>query len=304
MALDSFTQVTPVGGDTISARAFHGSVVFNNQLHVVMGQDSVGALGDMFSTKDGITWNRRALLVDTDGNTITARSFFGLCKHDNRVYLLCGYYGSASRNEVYVTSDMVHWTRLKGSNLTARSGFCTYSFDSRLWAIGGSDAASATNDVWWTKDGVRWTQEPNAPWGARSFSAGVVYNNSMYIMGGVGAARYNDVWYTKNGRNWTRIDPAANWSAREGHAVESMGSRLVLVGGKTDTSAYSGELFHSLLGNNWIEGDDSVPMATNIRGQSMDFFNNRLFSVGGVTDAATYNNGVWQSNGDNFKSAI
>ncbi len=302
MALDSFTQVTP-RGDTIGARGFHGSVVFNNHLHIVMGQNSANDLGDLFSSKDGITWNRRTVLVDTDGNTIVARNSFGLCKHENKVYLIGGYYGGSSRNQVYVSSNMVHWTRLKGSNLTARSGFCSYSFDGRLWVIGGADVASATSNVWWTKNGVLWTQEPDAPWAARSYAAGIVYNNSMYIMGGVGAARYNDVWYTKDGRNWTRIDPSANWSARDGHAVESMGSRLVLVGGNLGGSTYSGALFHSLFGNNWKEGDNAVPMAADIRGQSMDFFNERLFSIGGVTGAATFNNEIWKSKGNNFKSA-
>lgn len=303
MALDSFTQIIP-RGDIPTARALHQSVVFNNHLYIVMGQGAEGNYGDLLSTKDGVVWNRRTSLVDTDGNTIVARHSFGLCKHDNKVYLIGGYYsGSAPIAQVYVTSDMVHWTRLKGSNLTSRSGFCTYSFNQRLWAIGGSDAASPTNNVWWSKNGISWTQENNAPWAARTYATGVVYNNSIYIMGGVGAARYNDVWYTKDGRHWTRIEPAANWSARGGMVVESMGSKLVLVGGQTGVGTYSGELYHSKIGNNWKLGDNQVPMAANIRNQSMNYFNNRLFSFGGVTGASTYSIGIWKSKGNLFKSA-
>ncbi len=245
-ALDSFKQVV-TQGDGIGARAQHRTVVHRGNLYFMMGQGATGfgRLGDMYSSNDGITWKRRASLVDTNGNTITAKLSPGLVSHNEKVYLLGGYDGT-SRNYVYVTSDMVTWTKLPNAPWDGRYEFVALSFDERIWVLGGR-SSSNLNDVWWTRDGVHWTQEPNAPWPARLEHAGIVYNNMMYIIGGKDVARYNDVWYTADGRNWTRMESSALFSGVNLLAVESFGkgdvrSRMVLVGGETGTGVYSDKL--------------------------------------------------------------
>ena len=300
MPMDSFRQVT-VQGSAITARAYHSTVIHRGWLYVVMGFNGAARLRCSFCTNNGTNWRQRDNFVDTKGNGIAPRDSFGLCAHNEKIYLLGGWNGATRYRHVYVTSDMVRWTRLQDAPWTARYGFYCCSFNGCLWVIGGSDASGNLNDVWWTRDGVSWIQENNAPWAIRRYMGGIVYNNRIYIIGGFGASYYNDVYYTDDGRNWARMENNAAFPARGSHAVESFGApKLVMVGGQGTSNAYYDDLWHSGAGNQWFLGDNVIPMGS-LRGHSMDFFNNRLVVVGGINGAATYRNQVWEANTQMFK---
>jgi N-acetylneuraminic acid mutarotase len=298
--MDVFKQVI-VQGDAIPARAYHGSIVFKGNLYVVMGYDGLDVYQNgMYWTRDGQRWQRVPVLTDTDGNTILARGFFGLCDYNARVYLFGGYDSEGDRrNDVYVSKNMHRWEKLPDAPWSVRYGFGALSFNGRIWMLGGQDDSGMLNEVWWTTDGVSWTQEVNAPWAIRRNPGTVVYGNRMFVIGGLGAGgTVNDVWYTEDGRNWTRMESSANFSGRHVFGISVLNNtRIVISGGYMDTGSYSNEIWHSANGNQW-QLANTMPMG-NLRGHSMDYFNERLVIVGGMHDDAAKNE-VWEANNELF----
>ena len=285
--MNLFKEVS-VRGDAITARAYHSSVVFKNRLYVVMGNSSP-RIGDVYWTDDCQVWHKQGVLSDTDGNVIPPRYFFGLCKHNQKVYILGGRDSDRKYNSVYETSDMIHWKRLQNAPWSARRGFVVLSFNGKLWVMGGEDTDSL-NDVWWTRDCVNWTQEPNAAWVARRVHSGIVHNNMMYVIGGWNGSYLNDVWSTQNGRDWIQVSAAAEFTGRYHFPLTTIGDRIVLMGGK-DGSARQSDLWHSVDGRVWKLASNTTSSG-GLSGHSVNYFNNRLVVACGH-DGSNYRNNVF-----------
>jgi len=283
--MNLFKEVS-VQGDAITARSNQCSIVFKGVLYVLMGYNG-SLLGDMYWTRDGRYWEKRDSLIDTDGNTIAARSLFGLCEHNNRVYLMGGY---NQRNEVYVTSDMVNWKKLQNAPWSGRYCFGCFSFMGKLWVMGGKDSGYK-NDVWWTTDGTDWTQEANAPWSARSFIRGVVFNNKIYIVGGFNGTTLSDVWRTSDCRNWKSLSAiGGTYQARNEFSLVIDGQRIALIGGANGATYYN-DIWHTPDGFNW---NNNTPGPGNIKCHSTVCFNNRILTICGA-NASGYLSDIWES---------
>lgn len=297
--METFKE-TIVQGDAIGARAYHRSVVCRGWLYIVMGYNGVSRLNDIVGTQNGFLWTKRTGIRIGQGNNIAPRDSFGLCAHNEKVYLFGGWNGSTYYNDVYESPDMVNWRRLPDAAWCARYGFCTFSFDGRLWVMGGKNSSTNLNDVWYTRNMVNWTHEPNASWAIRRFHAGLVHDNRIFIVGGLGASRYNDIYCTSDGRRWVRCDDAAEFPARDSHSLTAFGgNRLLLIGGQDGAASYSNDMWTSSTGNNWVRGINNIPMGTR-RGHTVDFFNSRLILVGGINGASTYKGDVWETNMEMF----
>lgn len=289
-ALDSF-KLEHQTNKTFVGRAYHGAVVHNGKLYIMMGLNDSGRLNSLWWTQNGNHWERLTSIQDTQGNAITARDSFGLVEHEGKVYLMGGWDGATRNNEVYVSGDMVQWTQLPNAPWSARYGFCAVSFNNRLYVLGGNDGSNL-NDVWWTTDGVNWTQSVNAPWAIRRYACAITYNRRMFVLGGIGASSYNDVWETDDGRNWVQMESSAAWAARSQFAVCQYGDmkpRMLLSGGELAVG-YSQELWNTGPGNQWKLADPTLVMG-NIRGHTMTWFRGRAFIVGGantVLEVTTY----------------
>jgi len=282
--MNLFKEVS-VQGDAITARAYHGSVVFKNRLYVVMGR-AANVLGDVYWTDDCQVWHKQGALSDTDGNVIPPVYLYGLCKHNKKVYLMGGQDKSTMYNHVYVTSDMVHWEKLQNAPWTARIEFVALSFDNKIWVMGGYDG-SYLNEVWWSTDGVDWKQMGNAPWPARSCFSGVVYNNRIFVIGG--HPLNNNVWSTNNGSTWKRDCAAAGFSARRYHSVVKMGDKMILIGGYDGSQKK--DMWYSVDGRSWQLISSSIEPGV-LDGHSVDYFNNRLVVACG-NDGTIYRNNVF-----------
>lgn len=288
-----FKKIT-THGSAITPRENHRTIVFKDILYVLMGYDG-STLGDMYWTKDGRNWNKRSSIKDTNGNVIEGRSLFGLCKHNNKVYLFGGY---NKKNDVYVTSDMTHWRRLKDAPWSGRHAFINFSFQGKLWVMGGYDG-QYLNEVWWTRDGVDWTQEPNAPWDACGYNSGVVCGNKIYIAGGYSGlgVYFRDVWSTSDCKNWEKANIIGEkYQARYKHSLITDGSRIILTGGSASTTYYN-DIWHTPNGINWY---NSGPFVGEITGHSVVYFNNRYLIFCGKNGSG-YLNDIWETRDGKLK---
>jgi len=294
-----FTKVSVQGN--IHERVYHRSTIFQNRLYMLMGADLSSSLGDMCYTNNLQKWNRKPLIENTNGNAVPIRRSFGLCEHNNRVYLMGGYNGSTRLNDVYVTSNMARWNKLQNAPWSGRMEFGLVSFQGKIWAIGGQNNAGYTNEIWSTTDGTDWTQEGNAPWAARMSCGCVVFKDMVYVIGGIGSSgRYSDVWQTSNLRNWTCLTKDAGFAARDYHAVTCRnGSYIVVAGGLlgTDPTVVAKDIWYSRDGVQWYYGGELSTVY--LYGHSMDCFNNRLVIVGGSNGTVMYGD-VWEANKEFF----
>ena len=290
-------------GDTIIGRISHCSVVHGGRLYIVMGSSIDAILGDMCWTDNLQTWKSKSSMEIIGGGAIPARDSFGLCHHNNKVYLAGGWSGSARLNDIYVSTDMFRWKQLQNVPWAARTAFNMLSFKDRLWVIGGRTATGYQKDIWWSTDGAKWVQEPNAPWSARDYFAAFVYNNKVYVIGGIGtgSVRNNEVWCSDDMRKWTHMGGATNFAARAYHAVVPIDveQKIMLIGGETGSSVYSNEIWHSGQGCIWKLGG-TVPFS-HTSGCTMDYFDSRIVIVGGC-DNSVFSNEVWVANNNLFKS--
>jgi len=72
-----------------------------------------------------------------------------------------------------------------------------------------------------------------APWGQRGYPAQTVFKNKVYLLGGERApgVYLPDVWTSANGISWTLTQGSADWSARSGLSVVTLGRTSYVLGG-------------------------------------------------------------------------
>ena len=79
----------------------------------------------------------------------------------------------------------------------------------------------------------------NAPWIGRYYFAAVTDVTGVTVMGGFASSKFNDVWYMSGTSEccipdysaWCLKCSAANWTARNGHAVTLSANIAVMTGG-------------------------------------------------------------------------
>ena len=88
-----------------------------------------------------------------------------------------------------------------------------------IWIMGGQGSdGTLRNDVWSSADGVAWTMATAAAaWSPRELTAGVVYQNKMWMIDG--SPRSSEVWTSTDGATWTSVTQAAPFSPRYGHCT-------------------------------------------------------------------------------------
>jgi hypothetical protein len=138
---------------TIGARYGHASLVYNNKMWIIGGQDSSGRkLNDVWSSTDGITWTKATLKAPWSG-----RSFFSAVVFNNKMWVI----GGESNDDIWSSSDGKNWT-LETSYVpwVATTGHKAYVFYGKLWVVGGETSlgSSEFSNLWSSTDGKTWTE--------------------------------------------------------------------------------------------------------------------------------------------------
>jgi hypothetical protein len=239
-----------VGENPTDWRGRHlaGYVVFNDEMWIVGGDGEQGQYqNDVWHSVDGVHWTlagyapwlRRVLAYtlvfnnriwvmggQTVPQQVSPRPPPGSI-YDERILRRHG----AFYNDVWNTSDGVHWTRVvtQGPIWAARGMFSgSVVFQGKMWILGGGrvsiDGGEDTrfSDVWNSADGVHWTQvTKQVPWAPRIYHNVVVFDDRMWVIAGNygnGEGNIADSWSSTDGVHWSQI---ANipWPAR--HAASA-----------------------------------------------------------------------------------
>lgn len=142
---DTWTEESTTG---FNARYSHEAVVYDNKIWVAMGNGST----DVINSSDGLTWTE----ITADAS-LGARENFGLISHDNKMWVVGGYNGSAYLKNVYYSTDGVTWTvATAAADWTERSGHITLSFAGKMYITCGYDGSNYLSDTWYSEDGADW----------------------------------------------------------------------------------------------------------------------------------------------------
>jgi len=205
----SYTQTT-VTGPTFSNRRWHRSVVFNNKIWVVGGEDGATTNNQIWNSTNGTTWSQ----VTVSGASFSSPTGGKLLVYNNKIWLLEGFSsGPSSSNNVYNSTDGINWVQVSnsGTKYSARHIFDAIVFNNKMWVIGGLSNSSSTglSDIWSSTDGVNWTQSipSGTSFTGRFHHKLAVLGSKMYLIGGAdngGTNMYSEFWSTTKGNNLTK----------------------------------------------------------------------------------------------------
>ncbi|MEQ1604336.1 MAG: hypothetical protein ABL999_05655 [Pyrinomonadaceae bacterium] len=185
-------------------------------------------------TKDLNTWETLA-----ETSNLPQRIFYGMTVFDEKMWMLGGYDGKQYHNDVWNSTDGVHWNQLVAkAPWSPRNVSVITVFNNKLWMFGGGvidgDTANNVNsnkEVWLSEDGISWervTTNLDKKWGGTP----VVFDGRLWLVGmNRGTAFASAVWMTDDGEHWNEM--TAPWSPRGAVAAWVFDNKLYMTGGKS-----------------------------------------------------------------------
>jgi hypothetical protein len=133
-----------------------------------------------------------------------------------------GYPGCCTTNEVWNSSDGIHWTFVGLAPWERRHMTGWVVFNDMMWVIGGDDNMGHYQyDIWNTTDGEHWNEVIGyAPWSPRVLHYVLAFDNALWVIGGqqlpaalvprpdpypADPVDYADVWRSRDGVRWARV---------------------------------------------------------------------------------------------------
>ncbi|WP_115667128.1 kelch repeat-containing protein [Saccharospirillum mangrovi] len=291
-----------------SGRQGHQAVAFDHRLWVIGGNeggtDSTSNQNDLWSSSDGLHWQRHlrhAAFSGRWGHQVVA--------FNQRLWLVGGRDRFGYQSDVWSSADGLHWERLlTQAPFAGRFGHALVVFDQRLWVIGGESADGNHNDVWSSPNGIDWTEETSAAsFTARWGHQVVVFNGQLWLIGGTegttGNGRKNDIWFSSDGRHWQLRMDEAEFAPRSGHQVvvtqEAGSERLWLVGGGDgDAIRSENDIWTSRDGVHWLWRSEPYEDGSRFSGRTGHqalVFNQHFWVIGGLDVTKNPKHDIWRS---------
>jgi dihydrofolate reductase len=136
-----------------SARHSHTSVVFDDKMWVIGGNNGSSRLNDVWKSTNGVTWT-----TATDSAVFSVRSAHTSVVFDDgsgeKMWVIGGTTDGDYKNEVWSSYDGITWTyEINTEKFVARHEHTSVVFDEKVWVIGGQTINTGLengyhNDVW------------------------------------------------------------------------------------------------------------------------------------------------------------
>ncbi|MEO0084626.1 MAG: kelch repeat-containing protein [candidate division WOR-3 bacterium] len=123
-------------------RYAHSSVVFDNKMWVLGGNDPNNPRNDVWYSTDGVNW-----MQATPNAQWSPRAYHTTVAFDDKIWIMGGA-GGGFQNDIWFSTNGANWTQaISTTNWTARDGHTSVVFDNKMWVLGGYDG-NRRNDVW------------------------------------------------------------------------------------------------------------------------------------------------------------
>ncbi len=297
-----------VASAAFSKRSGSSVFSFKDKLWLVGGQTLTGIKNDIWSSADGIIWNK---VIDSipipDSLSIQKVLVF-----QNKIWVIVFHNGLDKEELFFFTSqDGLTWTKLRDSlPITGRSAFSLATHADRLWIMDGfMPGYRNLSNIKSTRDGSEWT-ELNLPITYNgSGNEGVAsFAGSLWRIGGglpLPEALFPlDIWKTSDGMIWEKAADTSTLLPRFGQTLVASEKRLFSIGGSIyipnllyplNFPDPSDEVWSSPNGTDWSLMDAHAPYGKR-NGFSTCFFSGKLWVIGGATSSSgseKYLNDIW-----------
>jgi hypothetical protein len=177
----------------------HTSVVFDNKIWVIGGNDGFSDYNDVWLSNDGVNWT-----CAKESAPWSPRSCHTSVVFENKIWILGGngLSPSGSFNNVWYSTNGADWIcKTDSAQWPSRWGHETVCLNKAIWIFAGAayyvnktgSGHTIANDVWFSLNGIDWTcATASAQWSKREYFTSVIFNNEIWILGGY---HENDVWY-------------------------------------------------------------------------------------------------------------
>ncbi|MBB3697073.1 hypothetical protein KMW28_21490 [Flammeovirga yaeyamensis] len=277
-----------------SKRAYHSSVVFDNEIYVIGGTDG-NRLNDVWKSSDG----GKSWVEVTSSAPFTERYTHSNVVLGNDIYVIGG--ASEGRlNDVWKSSDGgKSWVEVTSSApFTKRADQSSLVLNNEIYVIGGYDG-TRLNDVWKSSDdGKSWVEvTSSAPFTERSSHNSVVLGDDIYVIGGYyeNYNRLNDVWKSSDGgKSWVEATSSAPFTKRSGHSCVVLGDDIYVIGGSDENYNRLNDVWKSSDGGkSWVEVTSSATFTKRTDHSSL-VLDNEIYVIGGDNGYGKLND-VWKS---------
>ena len=278
------------------------AILFKDKFFYYFGHSSSNTL---YTSTDATSWAQ----TSSDGLPLNTELRNMVILADN-VYLL------HNGNEIYISADGANWTQ---NAVTVDADYSLkallFPFKNKLWAVAQHTAnnsvkiASSSDGLTWTFPGERtfYDNFPVRDFAATSFKP-ALEGSKVVVIGGFtpSGKRLNTIWAAEDvlvdTLNWINLQNAkSNLAANSRAAVGYYGSKLLLLGGTTNTLLTDTlQLRQSInQGLNWISPDTTVNRIPEgyIARSNVSLINdskdNSLYVIGGRSATASLSD-VWK----------
>ena len=193
------------------ARAYMASVVYDNKLWIINGDQPHSVASDVWSSPDGINWTEVSAHTPWG-----AYDNFSALSFDGKMWVIgVGNHGLPS-NQVWWSTDGVTWTQVSSIPWPVRRFTTAVVSSGKIWVMGGDsngyNNGNSLNDVWSSPDGINWTEDTSsALWSKRWGFGAFALNNAVWVTSG-GAWHVcipndicSDLYSSTDGVNWNQI---------------------------------------------------------------------------------------------------
>lgn len=275
-----------------SARRGHGSVVFDNKMWVIGGDDGASHLNDVWQSIDGETWTQI-----TSEAPFHKRKNHATVVFDDKIWVIGGDNGADYLSDIWQSGDGENWTLATGAfPFPPIERFSVVVFQNNLWVLGKrSGPAKTMNTIWKSSDGETWINvETQVPFTDRFGYSTVVFDGKIWIVGGKEEEGISsNSWHSSDGVIWTQITESTAFTELSNHTMVTFDNKMWAIAGR-DSKTRTDNIYQSSDGISWREVIEEIPFIERSDHTTV-VFDDKIWVIGGLGGGGTssYLNDVW-----------
>ena len=225
-------------------------------------------------------------------------------KTSGQLWLLGGLSGGLGTNQVFTSSDMIHWYQYRAT-FTPRDGAVS-GIDSKGNMYIGTGNPGALSDFYVSRDAVNWVRTCSPCkfdgrfWAQLSIVKSAVLNQDLLtLVGGYSTTSRsfrNDVWISSDGVAWFCVTAAAPFAGRNRFIMDVTASNTLILSTGISSGGSVNDLWLSFDGSvTWNRCNANMPIAGRYSSGWVVDSDNHWMIIGGCYSERESLNDVWRS---------